>query len=72
MTRDEAYRMVQRHSMTAWSASRNLRDLLAEDPAVPLSPTALEACFSLERIHDTAHVAFERLRGLEVAAQPRS
>jgi adenylosuccinate lyase len=72
MTRDEAYRMVQRHSMTAWSATRSLRDLLAEDPESPLSPAALEACFSLERIHDTAHVAFERLRGLEVATQPTS
>jgi adenylosuccinate lyase len=66
MSRDQAYRIVQRNSMTAWDSGRSLRDLLAEDPEAGLSGEMLEACFSLERVHDSAHVVFERLRSLEL------
>jgi adenylosuccinate lyase len=72
MTRDQAYRIVQGHAMTVWDGKGDLRSLLAEDPDVPLDDNDLAACFSLERVHDSAHVVFERLRALEVADQPRS
>jgi len=68
MTRDQAYRIVQGHSMVAWTDSRNLQDLLAADTEVPLSADELEACFSLERVHDSARPVFDRLQLLEVGA----
>lgn len=64
MTRDQAYRIVQRHSMTAWSGDQNLRDLLAGDPEVPLGADELEACFSMKSVEDRARVVFDRLKDL--------
>jgi adenylosuccinate lyase len=66
ITRDQAYRVVQSHSMTAWSGESNLRDLLAADSNVPLTEVELERCFSLERVHESARVVFERLKDLEL------
>jgi adenylosuccinate lyase len=64
MTRDQAYRIVQRHSMTAWSENQNLRDLLAGDPEVPLDADELEACFSMKGLDDRVRVVFDRLKDL--------
>jgi adenylosuccinate lyase len=64
MTRDQAYRIVQRHSMTAWSGSQNLRDLLAGDPEMPLGADELEACFSMKGVEDRVRVVFDRLKDL--------
>jgi len=66
MTRDQAYRVVQRNAMAAWEGDQHLRDLLASDPEVPLAADELDACFSLDRVHDSAHIVFERLRALEI------
>jgi adenylosuccinate lyase len=65
MSRDRAYRLVQAHAMTAWEGGDTLQDLLAADPEVGLDADQLAACFSLDRIHDSASVVFERLRDLE-------
>ena len=50
LDRDEAYRVVQRHAMTADEGGTPFRDGLASDPAVGerLSPEALAACFELD------------------------
>jgi len=64
MTRDQAYRIVQRHSMTAWTGDQNLRDLLAGDPEVPLGADQLEACFSIKGVEDRVRVVFDRLKDL--------
>ena len=64
MTRDDAYRVVQRHALEAWDGKGQLRDLLAEDPELPLSSSELDACFSLERIAGTSAPVFERLERL--------
>jgi adenylosuccinate lyase len=64
MTRDQAYRIVQRHSMTAWSGDQNLRDLLAGDPEVLLGADELEACFSMKGVEDRVRVVFDRLKDL--------
>ena len=64
MTRDQAYRIVQRHSMTAWSGDQNLRDLLAGDPEVPLGADELEACFSMKGVEDSVRMVFDRLEDL--------
>jgi adenylosuccinate lyase len=61
LTRDEAYRIVQRNAMAAWGGEGHLRDLLAADVEVSLSAETLDACFDLSRIHDSSKVVFERL-----------
>ncbi len=64
MTRDDAYRLVQRHAMAAWEGKGHLKDLLAEDTSVPLGNDRIDACFDLDRLKDTASVVFERLESL--------
>jgi adenylosuccinate lyase len=66
LTRDQAYRLVQRNAMAAWDGKGSLIDLLAADPEVILSPDALAACFSLDRVLETSNPVFERLRASAV------
>ncbi len=49
LSRDAAYRIVQRDARTAWSEGRSFRRVLDEDPEVTLSPEALDAAFDLSR-----------------------
>ncbi len=64
LTRDEAYRIVQRNAMAAWDGKGQLEDLLAADPDVDLEADRLGECFSLERVNRTAAVVFDRLESL--------
>ena len=65
LSRDEAYRVVQRHAMDAWDGKGHLRDLLASDPELPFDAETLDQCFSLDRVTETSAVVFERLDGLD-------
>ena len=65
LSRDEAYRIVQRNAMKAWDDKGNLADLLRDDPDVTLSDDALDACFSLHRITESSAPVFERLTALD-------
>jgi adenylosuccinate lyase len=49
LSRDEAYRLVQRHAMTAWESREPFKPLLLADPEVRrhLSPAEIENCFDL-------------------------
>jgi len=49
MTRDGAYRVVQRDARAAWEERRPLRAVLEADPEVTLDAAALDDAFSLER-----------------------
>jgi len=49
MTRDGAYRIVQRDTRLAWEERRPLRSVLEADPEVTLGAAALDRAFSLER-----------------------
>ncbi len=49
LPRDDAYRIVQRDARSAWESRRHLRDVLAADPDVRLSPAQLERAFDLDR-----------------------
>ena len=49
LTRDEAYRIVQRDSRAAWSERRQFRAVLEADPDVTLSPAQLDEAFDLQR-----------------------
>jgi len=61
LSRDEAYRIVQRNAMRAWDGESDLRDLLGTDDEVSLTPADLSACFDLDAIDDTISPVFERL-----------
>jgi adenylosuccinate lyase len=49
MSRDEAYRVVQRAARRAWQERRPFRDVLAEDPDVKLDKAMLDRAFSVDR-----------------------
>jgi adenylosuccinate lyase len=49
LSRDAAYRIVQRDARAAWSEGRPFRQVLDEDPEVTLSPAALDDAFDLTR-----------------------
>jgi adenylosuccinate lyase len=49
LSRDDAYRIVQRDARQAWSERRHLRDVLGADDEVSLTPAQLDAAFDLER-----------------------
>ena len=49
LTRDDAYRIVQRDARAAWSERRPLRTVLEIDPEVTLTPAQLDAAFDLSR-----------------------
>ena len=51
LSRDEAYRMVQRNAMAAWEERRSFRELLEKDADVVahLDSAALDGCFDLGR-----------------------
>jgi len=67
MTRDEAYRIVQRNAMKTWDEGGTLSDHLREDPDMALDPDTLAACFTNERFLNPADVVFDRLTRSELS-----
>jgi len=65
LTRDEAYRIVQRDARTAWSEGRSLREVLEKDDEVPLGPAQLDEAFDLGRLLRHADRAVEALGGID-------
>ncbi len=61
LTRDDAYRIVQRDAMQAWSERRPFRTVLEEDPDVTLKPEALDEAFDLDRALRHAHRTIDAL-----------
>lgn len=65
LSREDAYRIVQRNALRAWSEDLSFRELVEgdRDIAAGLAPEALDACFDLE--HNLRHIdlAFERVLG---------
>jgi adenylosuccinate lyase len=49
LTRDEAYRIVQRDARAAWEERRPLRSVLEADPEATLDASQLDAAFDLTR-----------------------
>jgi adenylosuccinate lyase len=66
LSRDDAYRIVQRNAMTAWDEGAQLQDLLAADNEVELSPDQLADCFSTARALRNTGVVFERLEAVRL------
>ena len=66
LTREDAYRLVQRHAMDTWDRGGQLRERVLADPelAERLSKEEIDEAFSLERALRHVDVIFERtLRG---------
>ncbi|MHB8468097.1 MAG: adenylosuccinate lyase [Acidimicrobiales bacterium] len=64
MSRDEAYRVVQRDAMRAWDERRSFRSVLEEDPEVMLKPELLDEAFDLGRALRHAHRSVDALDGV--------
>ncbi len=64
MSRDEAYRIVQRNAIRAWDEGLALRDVLGQDPDVTLNATLLDRCFSAEHFLRNSGVIFERMAAI--------
>jgi adenylosuccinate lyase len=58
-TRDDAYRVVQRHAMAAWDDGCDFRELLEADPEV--DDAVLDAAFDLDRSLRHLDVVFDQL-----------
>jgi adenylosuccinate lyase len=67
LSRDDAYRIVQRNALAAWDGGEQLLDLLKNDPDVTIAGEELTALFSVERFLANSAIVFERLEALEIA-----
>jgi adenylosuccinate lyase len=61
LSRDDAYRLVQRDAMRAWEEKQPFRSILEEDPEVPLSAAALDEAFDFARALRHAHRTIDAL-----------
>ena len=66
LSRDVAYRIVQRNALAAWDGTRHVQVLLQDDPEVDLPPERLAACFSIGKFLANSAIVFERLESLEI------
>jgi adenylosuccinate lyase len=66
LQREEAYELVQRNAMIAWTEKRPLIELLKSDPDVVehLDPAEIEECFDVSRYLANTEVIFKRLEDL--------
>jgi adenylosuccinate lyase len=69
LARDEAYRLVQQHAMTAWEEERDFRQLVAADPLIA-DRVDLDAVFDLAAAIRHVDTVFERLRALVRKEEP--
>jgi adenylosuccinate lyase len=67
LTRDEAYRLVQRNAIKTWDDGGTLLDSLLTDDEVILNREALEACFTPKQALRNTDVAFTRLTSAVLA-----
>ena len=73
LTRDDAYRLVQRNALAAWDEERDFRELVAADPeiAARLDAEALAEAFDLRDALRHVDVLFERLAALAERTRER-
>jgi adenylosuccinate lyase len=66
-SRDDAYRIVQRHAMTAWDEGRDFRSLLESDPEVgDAARTSFDEAFDLGRSLTNLGAVFDALDDIEL------
>jgi adenylosuccinate lyase len=71
MSRDAAYRIVQRDARAAWAEGRPFRQILDDDPEVTLSKEALDDAFDLTRALRHVHRFADALGALDVSSEGR-
>ncbi|MGO9028953.1 MAG: adenylosuccinate lyase [Acidimicrobiales bacterium] len=64
LSRDAAYRIVQRDARTAWEEARPFRQVLEADPEVTLTPAQLDDAFDLSRTLRHVHRFTDALKEL--------
>jgi adenylosuccinate lyase len=66
LTRDDAYRLVQRHALKAWDEELDFRLLVESDPEIagPLGAEGIADAFDLDDALKHIDVLFERLAAL--------
>ncbi len=69
LTRDEAYRLTQRHAMRAWDEETDFEALVRADPEIARR-VDLDAVFDLAAYTRHVDTVFERLRALERREEP--
>jgi adenylosuccinate lyase len=69
LQRDEAYRLVQSHAMTAWEEERDFHALVAADPDIA-NRVDLDAVFDLDATVRHVAIVFERLHALVPKEEP--
>lgn len=67
MTRDDAYRVVQRNAHEAWEQRKPFRTLLESDPEMTADAQTLDDAFSLERALSHAGRAVDALEQIDSA-----
>jgi len=65
LSRDAAYRIVQRDARAAWEGARPFRTVLEEDPEVTLTPAQLDDAFDLTRTLRHVHRFTDALKELQ-------
>ena len=65
LSREDAYRLVQRHAMDTWDRGGQLRERVLADPEIAerLSKEEIDAVFSLEAALRHVDAIFERALG---------
>ena len=73
LSRDEAYRLVQRNALAAWDEERDFHELVASDSEITtrLDPDALARAFDLSDALRHVDVIFDRLGALAEKAHER-
>jgi adenylosuccinate lyase len=69
LSRDDAYRLVQRNAMRAWEEAQDFRELVRADAAIA-QRIEVEQVFSLEPFTRHVDVVFDRLRSLTRKEEP--
>jgi len=72
LSRDEAYRLVQAHTMRAWEEALDFPELVRADPEITglLSAETLDGVFDLESYTRHVDTVFERLHALVGKEEP--
>jgi adenylosuccinate lyase len=70
LSRDDAYRLVQRNALRAWDEGLDFRELVEADPEIELEPATLADCFGVGEAVRHVDVVFERLSALQRKEEP--
>ena len=65
LSRDDAYRIVQRNAMRSWEEGADFRALLENDPDVALGEAELDEAFDLARSLRNIDAVFEALSAID-------